>query len=54
MEFLLLHIYNNSNKKLENLQEVVKMKKKILPWAIIAAAVAMLWAYEGEDSESAQ
>jgi hypothetical protein len=30
------------------------MKKRILPIALIAAAVAILWAYEGEGSESAQ
>lgn len=30
------------------------MKKKVLPIALIVAAVAVLWAYKGEESESVQ
>ena len=30
------------------------MKKRILPIALIVAAVAVLWAYKGEESESVQ
>ncbi len=30
------------------------MKKRIIPIVLIAAAVAALWAYKGDESESAQ